>query len=475
MHYISTRALADQAPADFEQVLLAGLARDGGLYVPVAWPEFSAEELKSLQGRSFGAVTAAVVSKFAGDGFARAEIEGIAEAAYAGFAHAATAPLVQIAPDRWVMELFHGPTLAFKDFALQYLGRLFDAVLLKRGVKRTVVGATSGDTGSAAIEACKGRDNLSIVILHPEGRVSDVQRLQMTTVDAANVHNLAIAGTFDDCQALVKALFNDLEYRDSVGLAAVNSINWVRVAVQVSYYVYAALALGAASRPVSFSVPSGNFGNVFAGYAAKRMGVPIGKLIVATNKNDILARFFETGTYAMEGVHPTLSPSMDIEVSSNFERLLFELCGRDGGVVGEKMAALAGQRRFSVSKEQLARARQDFTSHRTDDEACLATISALWRETGQIIDPHTAAGVAAARAYEGEGPVVSLATAHAAKFPDAVERAIGVRPALPPRLADLMGRPEHVTRMANNLAAVKAFVRAHAAGTKQGTKQECVA
>jgi threonine synthase len=460
LRYISTRQ-TDGRTVSFEHALLQGLARDGGLYIPAQWPHLSADDLRALRGRPYPEVTAALLARFTGRSISRATLGRIAAESYATFDHPATAPLVQLGPDRWLLELFHGPTLAFKDFALQVLARLLDSTLAKRGRKVTIVGATSGDTGSAAIEACRDRENLSVVILHPAGRVSEIQRRQMTTVDAENVHNVAIAGTFDDCQALVKGLFADLAFRDEVGLAAVNSINWARVAAQTAYYVYAALALGAPERAVSFIVPTGNFGNVYAGYVARKMGLPVERLVVATNSNDILARFLVAGRYEMSAVERTLSPSMDIQVASNFERYLADLCDRDGAAVIELMDQLRARGSFSVSKKKLAEARVVFAGHRSDDDACLDTIAEIWHGCGRLIDPHSAAAVHAANAEdEASGPVIALATAHAAKFPDAVERATGVRPALPPRLADLMQNPERCAELPNDLAQVKHFVRA---------------
>ena len=471
MRYVSTRGAA---PAlDFEEALLAGLARDGGLYVPETWPALDPDEIRALAGLPYAEAAARVMRPFVGEAqdgaLTEAELGAIVEDAYAGFGHAAVAPLKQLDERTWLMELFHGPTLAFKDFALQVVGRLFDRVLARRGARVTIVGATSGDTGSAAIEACRGRKRVEIFILHPEGRVSEVQRRQMTTVHEDNVHNIAVQGTFDDCQDMVKAMFNDTAYRDELHLSAVNSINWARVMAQIAYYFVAAAALGAPERKLAFAVPSGNFGNVFAGYAAKRMGLPVAGLIVGSNRNDILTRYFETGVMEAAAVHPSLSPSMDIQVSSNFERLLFELYERDGAAVAE---AMAGFRETGVLNPGAARwqaARADFGAARLDDEATLAEMARLHRETGELIDPHSAIGVAAARAARAalaepaladpEVPVVALATAHPAKFPDAVERATGVRPALPARLGDLLARPERMEVLPNDLARVQDFVR----------------
>lgn len=462
MQYVSTRGAAPVL--GFEDVVLAGLARDGGLYVPQTWPLLSHQEWQALRGLSYPALAARLIAPFVGDAFTEVELRGLAEDSYAGFQHVAVAPLVQIDQRVWMQELFHGPTIAFKDYALQLLGRLFDTLLARRGRRATIVGATSGDTGSAAIEACRDREALDIFILFPKGRVSDVQRRQMTTVASANVHTLAIDGSFDDCQDMVKAMFNDAAFRDEMALSAVNSINWARVMAQIVYYAAAALALGAPDRRLGFVVPTGNFGNVFAGYGARAMGLPIDRLVVATNRNDILHRFFETGAMTAEAVVPTLSPSMDIQISSNFERLLFDLLGRDGTAVRRALESFRQSGSFAVPDPALAEARALFASFRLDDDGTLAEIASLHKATGHLVDPHTAIGLAAARRLAADPalPLVSLATAHAAKFPDAVERATGVRPPLPAHLADLLERPERSTDLANDVAAVKAHIRAHA-------------
>ncbi|MSO74351.1 MAG: threonine synthase [Alphaproteobacteria bacterium] len=465
MRYISTRHTKEgggPAAIGFDDVLLAGLARDGGLYVPERWPALKPQALEALAHLDYPSLAARVLAPFTAGAVDEPTLLAMAKDAYAGFDHPATAPLVQLAPNRWLLELFHGPTLAFKDFALQLLGRLFDHVLAKRGERLTIVGATSGDTGSAAIAACHGRANLSVFILHPHGRVSEVQRRQMTTVLDDNVHNIAIDGTFDDCQTLVKAMFNDLAFRDQLSLGAINSINWARIAAQLVYYFYAALRLGASARPVAFVVPTGNFGNVYAGYAARQMGLPIKRLHVATNVNDILARFFASGAYAKAGVTPSVSPSMDIEVASNFERLLFELHGGDGAAVRRLMDQLDTEGRFSVGALELQSARQVFRGHRADDDAALRAIARTYKETGVLIDPHTAAGITAADDAEEDVPLICLATAHPAKFPEAVERATGITPKLPERLADLLERPERATRLPNDVTRIKDFVRSHA-------------
>ncbi|MGF1609860.1 MAG: threonine synthase [Kiloniellales bacterium] len=463
MRYLSTRG---EAPVlGFDDVLLSGLARDGGLYLPEAWPRFSAAEIKSLRGLPYHALAARVIQPFVAGSLAPEETAALARESYAGFGHSAVAPLKQLDQGTWLMELFHGPTLAFKDYALQLLGRLFDRVLEARGRRVTIVGATSGDTGSAAIEACRDRERIEIFILHPRGRVSEVQRRQMTTVASPNVHNVAIEGTFDDCQDLVKALFNDTAFRDELGLSAVNSINWARIMAQIAYYFHAAVALGAPERELAFAVPTGNFGNVYAGYAARQMGLPITRLIVGSNRNDILTRFFASGAMELAEVHPTLSPSMDIQVSSNFERLLFDLCGRDGRAVTAMLGSLRQGGRFAVTPEQLASARALFDAVRCDDEETIAEIGRLYQATGELIDPHSAIGIAAARAHtsahggDAAVPVVALATAHPAKFPDAVERATGRRPALPPRIADLYERPERATSLAPDLKALQQHIR----------------
>jgi threonine synthase len=456
LRYLSTRG----APAAlaFDEVLLTGLARDGGLYLPESWPQL---DLAGLAGLDYPALAARVMQPFLGGRIAEADFARLVKEAYAGFGHRAVAPLRQVDSRVWLMELFHGPTLAFKDVALQLLGRLYDHVLSKRGQRVTIVGATSGDTGSAAIEACRDRAPIDIFILHPEGRTSEVQRRQMTTVLSPNVRNVAIQGSFDDCQDLVKAMFADGHFRDEMDLAAVNSINWGRIMAQIVYYVAAALALGAPQRRVAFAVPTGNFGNVYAGYAARAMGLPIEKLIVGSNSNDILARFIAGGTMEMGEVHPTLSPSMDIQVSSNAERLLFDLFGRDGAKLRQEMKQFRESGRLALDGEQHRRLTALFAGHRLDDKETLATMTALYRETGELIDPHSAIGLAAARAVrlDPDVAVVALGTAHPAKFPDAVEKATGQRPALPPALADLYRRPERFTVLANDLAAVEAHIR----------------
>jgi threonine synthase len=450
VRYVSTRGAAPEL--GFADVLLAGLAADGGLYVPSAWPS-----LPDLGGvTDYASVAATVMSPFVGDDIDDATFARICTEAYATFRHDAVVPLVQVDDVQWVQELFHGPTLAFKDVALQLVGRLFDHVLAERGDHVTIVGATSGDTGSAAIDGVKGCDNVDIVILYPLGRTSEVQRRQMTTVDSPNVHAVAVEGTFDDCQDLVKAMFNDAAFRERMRLSAVNSINWARVMAQVVYYVTASRALAG---PVTFCVPTGNFGNVLAGWIARRMGAPISDFIVASNTNDILARFIEHGDMTTRDVVPTLSPSMDIQVSSNFERLLFEMNGRDGGITAEQLARFRTTGRLDVEPDQRAEwIEGTFRSMSCDDDGTIAEIARLHAASGMLVDPHTATGTAAAHRLGGERPVVTLATAHPAKFPDAVARATGIRPSLPPHLADLFERSERTSVLPNDLAAVQAFV-----------------
>jgi threonine synthase len=456
--YVSTRG--DAPSLGFEDVMMTGLAIDGGLYVPATWPQLTAASLNGLAEGTYSEAALRVIEPFVGEDIERSALAAMTAEAYAGFNHADVAPLVQIGDGEWLLELFHGPTLAFKDFALQLLGRLFDHVLSRRGTRITIVGATSGDTGSAAIDACRGRANIEIFILHPEGRVSDVQRRQMTTVGDHNVHNIAVRGTFDDCQALVKAMFNDTRFRDEMCLSAVNSINWARVMAQIAYYCTAAAKLGG---PVQFSVPTGNFGDVFAGYAAHAMGVPIARLLVATNRNDILTRALTTGDYRVSGVEPTVSPSMDIQVSSNFERLLFDLTDRNGAAVQGLMAQLATDGGFDIAPADLAKARPLFAAEMIDEEQTLATIAAVHAETGIVIDPHTAVGVAAARRFrrDPDVPMVALATAHPAKFPDAVARAIGHAPERPETLEGVMVAEEHFTILDQDLEKMQDYIRDH--------------
>ena len=456
MQYISTRG---QAPVvGFEEALLAGLARDGGLYVPQEWPFLNPTQMRSLAGAPYAQVAFEILSRFTGD-FDDGALSTMIDRAYGGFRHKAVAPLVQIDERQWVMELFHGPTLAFKDVAMQLIGLLFDDVLTRRGERVTIVGATSGDTGSAAIEAFKGKAQADVFILFPHGRISEVQRRQMTTPSEANVHAIAVEGDFDDCQALVKAMFNDFEFRDAMRLGAINSINWTRVLAQTVYFATAALALGGGLRRVDFSVPTGNFGDIFAGYVAKRMGFPIGQLIVATNENDILHRTLQSGDHTLQSVNPTICPSMDIQVSSNFERLLFDLCDREGAAVAAMMQELKDKRRMTLGQGQMERLRTDFASARADQVETRLMMSSIRARADMIVDPHTAVGLVAAEQHLGETPMVTLATAHPAKFPQAVSEVFGETAPLPAHMADLYEWDERMTVLPNDLGAVQSFVR----------------
>ena len=458
--YTSTRGTAPEL--GFDDVLLSGLARDGGLYVPAAWPQLTASVWDLRADAPYASLASEVLWPFvAGGSVTRDDLDRICADAYATFCHPDVVPLVPLGDDgTYLLELFHGPTLAFKDIALQLLGRLFDHVLAARGERLTIVGATSGDTGSAAIEACRDRDSLDIVILHPAGRVSEVQRRQMTTVTSSNVHNVAIDGSFDDCQDLVKAMFNDIGFRDRLQLSAVNSINWARIMPQVVYYLTAVRALGGKGQPVAFSVPTGNFGNVFAAYAAHRMGAPVDQLVIGSNSNDILYRFLKRGDMEMRDVVPTTSPSMDIQVSSNFERLLFELDERNGYLVAAQLSEFRVTGTMALHATAMNELRSLFDGARFDDAEVAACMKDVHERHGLLLDPHSAIGVAAALAarLHADVPMVVAATAHPAKFPDAVEAATGVRPALPDHLADLLDRPERLTSLPNDLAAVEAFV-----------------
>ena len=458
MRYVSTRGEAPEL--DFEDVLLTGLARDGGLYVPASWPQISARALRQLQGASYEDVAFAVMSPFVAGKVPDAAFRAMIADAYGAFGHPAVAPLKQLDDNRWLLELFHGPTLAFKDIAMQLLARLMDWALEKRRTRATIVGATSGDTGGAAIEAFKASRHASLFILHPHGKVSEVQRRQMTTVRGPSIFNIAVEGTFDDCQAIVKALFNDHRFRDQVGLAGVNSINWARIMAQIVYYVTAGLALGAPDRAVSFSVPTGNFGDIFAGFVAKRMGLPVDRLAIATNANDILDRCLKSGRYEVKGVRPTTSPSMDIQVSSNFERLLFEVHGREPHILRRLMASLAQSGAFALGDRELQAIAGEFASGACGEEETAATIRKAMAETGELLDPHTAVGYAVACRQQTASPMVSLATAHPAKFPDAVEKACGRRPGLPARLAHILTAEEEFTVLANDSATVRDFILA---------------
>ena len=459
IRYVSTRGQAPEL--NFEDVLLTGLASDGGLYVPNTLPTFSREQLADMQGMSYPDLAYEIVSPFVGDCIDETDLRAILNETYTEFRHPAVAPLIQLDHNQWVLELFQGPTLAFKDFALQLLGRLLDHVLSRRGEKVVIMGATSGDTGSAAIEGCRRCENIDIFILHPHERVSEVQRRQMTTVVAPNIHNIAVKGNFDDCQAMVKASFVAAPFLpDGRRLVAVNSINWARIMAQIVYYFYSALALGRLDTPTSFSVPTGNFGDIFAGYLAKQMGLPVEKLVIATNKNDVLHRVLTEGVYSRLSLEPTLSPSMDITVSSNFERLLFDLAGRDGDELSRWMATFA-EGGLALSDAALAQTKSMFDSHRCSDDETCEEIAHVWSRNGYLIDPHTAIGTKAARVSHGDGQaaMVTLATAHPAKFPAAIAASgIGIEAQLPHHLTDLFEREEAFDVLPNDLAAVQAFM-----------------
>ena len=459
MQYVSTRGEAPEL--GFEDVLLTGLARDGGLYIPKIWPQISADEQRGLRGRSYQDIAYHVISKFIGSAISDAELKQMIAEAYATFGHPAVTPLKQLDANQWLLELFHGPTLAFKDVAMQLLARLMEWSLRKRGGHATIVGATSGDTGGAATDAFKNSKNATTIILHPHGRVSDVQRRQMTTVDSPAIHNIAIAGNFDDCQAIVKALFNDSGFRDRVGLAGVNSINWARIMAQIVYYVSSAVALGAPDRKASFCVPTGNFGDIFAGLVAKRLGVPIDRLVIATNVNDILDRTLKSGRYEMQGVKPSSSPSMDIQISSNFERLLYLAYGRDAGAIRGLMSSLSQSGAFTIGQKELAAIREEFDSFAVNEAETAKTIAQTLKATDELLDPHSAIGFAAAlRAKPSDSAMVTLATAHPAKFPEAVEKASGIRPHLPQRLSHLLNAKERFTILPNSATAVRDFILA---------------
>jgi len=460
MQYVSTRG---EAPVlGFSDALLAGLARDGGLYVPSEWPQFSATEIRAMRGLAYPDLAVRVLTPFVDGEIEPGAFERMVREAYATFRHAAVCPLVQVGANRFILELFHGPTLAFKDVAMQLLARLMDHVLAERGARATIAGATSGDTGGAAIEAFAGRDRTDIFILFPDGRVSPVQQRQMTTSTEKNVHALAIEGNFDDCQALVKAMFNDHGFRDRVALSGVNSINWARIMAQIVYYFSSAISLGSPDRPVSFTVPTANFGDMFAGYAAKRMGLPIERLVIATNDNDILARTFESGVYEMREPIATTSPSMDIQLSSNFERLLFESAGRDAATVRRYMDGLKQSGSFAIETAQMARLRADFSAGRAVMGEVDETIRRQLAATGYLLDPHTATGIHVADALaRSDVPMIVLATAHAAKFPAAVAQASGITPELPEWLAGLMSRKERFTVLPSELKMVEDYIGRH--------------
>ncbi len=468
MQYISTRG---QAPnLDFEDVLMTGLARDGGLYVPADWPVFDRTAIAGLAGRAYVDAAAAVMQPFAGECLPQEEFRRIIGQAYAAFAHPAVTPLVQLGPNLWLLELFHGPTLAFKDLAMQLLGLLMDRSLERSGSRATILAATSGDTGAAAVEAFKDREAIDLFVLFPEGRISPAQRCQMTTSGAANVYPVAVKGTFDDCQDFVKAMFNDVAFRDAMWLSAVNSINWARVMAQVVYYFTAAAALGSPHRSMRFTVPTGNFGDIFAGYAAMRCGLPVTRLTVATNTNDILARTIATGRYEPRGVVATASPSMDIQVSSNFERLIFEACGRDAGRVRGLMADFAEKGAFTLSDAELAAVRAHFSAHRVDEAETEAAIARTWREAGYLADPHTAVGLAAAAREENApaSPMIVLATAHPAKFPAAMEKAVARLATVPERLQKVLSGDERYATLDGNADAVRRFITERARITQEG-------
>ena len=462
MKYTSTRG--QDGPLSFEEALLNGLARDGGLYLPLEWPAFSKAEISAMRGKSYIEIAGLIMSRFTEGELSQDQITQMAGAAYRSFTHPEIAPLKAMKEDIHLLELFYGPTIAFKDYAMQFLSRAFDSALSRQNRHAVILGATSGDTGSAALEAFKGRQAVDVFILFPKGRVSPVQQKQMTSVRDAGVHAIAVEGDFDDCQALVKASFNDGSFRDKVGLSAVNSINWARLMPQIVYYFASAFKVGAPEKSVAFSVPTGNFGNVFAGWVAKQMGLPIEKLIIASNRNDILTRFFETGQMKRDGVTPSLSPSMDIQVSSNFERLLFEMSGRDGAVTAKMMADFANTGSFGVDNEKLEGALAQFAAYRLDDEGTLAEIAHAQTAYGEVIDPHSAVGLYGARQARKDKivgddvPIISLACAHPAKFPDAVEKAVQERPDLPAHLADLMSREERFEIVPNNLQDIQAHI-----------------
>lgn len=466
MKYVSTRGRAPSLT--FSEVTLAGLATDGGLYVPGTLPVFSMEDISRFAGMPYVDVAQQVIAPFVEGDVSEEALRTILKKSYAVFETDEVAPLYKVKEGFYIQELFHGPTLAFKDVALQFLGHVFDHILSKKQQRVTIVGATSGDTGSAAIEAFQGKENVNIFILHPKGRVSDIQRRQMTSVLAGNVFNIAVEGSFDDCQDLVKAMFNDQKFRQEVGLSAINSINWARILAQVVYYVFASTRVYAqtGTKP-TVCVPTGNFGNVYAGYIAKKIGAPIEKFLVATNSNDILHRFFETGAMTAAGVMPTISPSMDIQISSNFERLLFDEAGRDGAKIQEMMAQFREVGRFEIAASIMQRMHSLFGSGRQSDDETKEVIARIYKEYNYILDPHTAVGVGVAQAYQEKNPksvIISLATAHPAKFPDAVKAATGVYPALPARLADLPTRPERYQSMAADLSLLQQHIRESVGG-----------
>ena len=462
MNYVSTRGEAPKL--GFSDTVLSGLARDGGLYVPEIWPQFTTNEIRAMRGLPYADVAIRIMRPFIGGEIDDATLERIVRDAYATFRHPAVCPLVQTGPNGFVLELFHGPTLAFKDVAMQFLARLMDHILTQRGGRATIVGATSGDTGGAAIEAFAGRERSDIFILFPKGKVSPVQQRQMTTANAPNVHAIAVEGTFDDCQSMLKDMFGDTRFRDAVSLSGVNSINWARILAQIVYYFSAALSLGAPDRAVTFVVPTGNFGDIFAGYAAKRMGLPVDRLVIATNDNDILARTMASGEYRTTGVVATTSPSMDIQVSSNFERLLFEASGRNAGSIRNWMSSLKQSGAFTIDETTITVIRDSFDAGRADMAAVASTMAAELANSGYLLDPHTATAVYVAASASSASPIIILGTAHPAKFPDAVEQATGVRPGLPAWLNDLMSRPEKFDVLPSDVKLVEDYVESRTRG-----------
>lgn len=462
MNYVSTRGEAPKL--GFSDTVLSGLARDGGLYVPEIWPQFTTNEIRAMRGLPYADVAIRIMRPFIGGEIDDATLERIVRDAYATFRHPAVCPLVQTGPNGFVLELFHGPTLAFKDVAMQFLARLMDHILTQRGGRATIVGATSGDTGGAAIEAFAGRERSDIFILFPKGKVSPVQQRQMTTANAPNVHAIAVEGTFDDCQSMLKDMFGDTRFRDAVSLSGVNSINWARILAQIVYYFSAALSLGAPDRTVTFVVPTGNFGDIFAGYAAKRMGLPIDRLVIATNDNDILARTMASGEYRTTGVVATTSPSMDIQVSSNFERLLFEASGRNAGSIRNWMSSLKQSGAFTIDETTITVIRDSFDAGRADMAAVASTMAAELANSGYLLDPHTATAVHVAASASSASPIIILGTAHPAKFPDAVEQVTGVRPGLPAWLNDLISRPEKFDVLPSDVKLVEDYVESRTRG-----------
>ena len=464
MEFISTRG--KDGPISFETALLNGLARDGGLYLPVSWPRFNLDEIRQMKDLSYSDLAGLIMSRFTDGEIDQVEMTSLARQSYADFTHPDVAPLRPIAENIHILELFHGPTIAFKDYAMQFLSRVFDRALTRQNRTAVILGATSGDTGSAALEAFKGRDSVDVFILFPNGRVSPVQQKQMTSISAKGAHAVAVSGDFDDCQDMVKACFNDVAFRDEMNLSAVNSINWARLMPQIGYYFASALKVGAPEQTVAFCVPTGNFGNVFAGWVAAKMGLPVEKFIVASNRNDILRRFFVTGTMQRRSVDPSLSPSMDIQVSSNFERLLFELLDRDGVEVARLMKRFAKSGSFDVAENVLRSALSLFSGFCLDDDGTKAEIRSTYQQIGMVIDPHSAVGLAGARQARSTGlvsedtPIISLACAHPAKFPDAVQLSCGIYPELPEHLANLMQRDDEMLTAENDMEAVQALMRA---------------